>query len=68
MKDVTATRNDNAKKKKKKRIPKRFRSRMMNPNFGCKKSGWVDTETAPANDATEAGPFPENDDEVWSAM
>ena len=61
---ATAEVHDTKKQKKKKKIPKRFRSRMMNPNFGCKKSGWVDKETVSPEDAAEAGPLPEKHDEV----
>ena len=52
-------------KKKRKKVPKRFRGMAMNPNFGRKKSGWVDTESAPPEtSAAVAAPFPTTTDEV----
>ena len=44
-KDPTNNISNNKKMKKKKQVPKRFRNMKMNPNFGSKKSGWIDTES-----------------------
>ena len=56
VKDPTKNTSNNKKMKKKKQAPKRFRNMKMNPNFGSKKSGWIDTanESPPASAAKAA--------------